>query len=228
MRPTVPGVYPWPYDGDWHAGNTALVVIDMQRDFCAPGGWVDQLGEGVDNTRRPIPTIARVLAAMRRHRFTVIHTREGHRPDLSDLNPNKQWRTRRHGLGIGDQGREGRILVRGEPGWRIVDDVAPLPGEVIVDKPGKGAFWATDLDQILRRQGVHNLVITGITTDCCVQSTMREADDRGYDCLLLEDGCAAVEQRNHDATIAILKAQGGRFGSVARADDLLHALEGHA
>ncbi len=221
----VPATYPWPFDGDLGVENTALLVIDMQVDFCAPGGWVDQLGESIDNTRRPIAVIARLLAAARRAGVTIVHTREGHRPDLGDLNPNKRWRTRGHGLGIGDSGACGRVLTRGEPGHAIVPELAPHPGEIVIDKPGKGSFHATDLDRVLRGLGIRNLVIAGVTTDCCVQSTMRDAADLGYDCLLVADATGAVEAENHAGTLAILGAHGGRWGAVAAASDVAAAID---
>ena len=214
----------WPHDGDLRRDNTALIVIDMQIDFCAPDGWVDQLGESIANTRRPIATIARLLCAARDAGLAIVHTREGHRPDLSDLNPNKRWRTRVHGLGVGDMGRSGRILTRGEPGHAIVPELRPLDGEIIVDKPGKGGFHATDLDPILRARNIRNLIIAGVTSDCCVQSTYRDAADLGYDCMLAEDATAAVESNNHDGSLAVLAAHGGRWGALAPTDAIIAAL----
>jgi nicotinamidase-related amidase len=186
--------YPWPFDGAFRASDTALVIIDMQTDFCGIGGYVDR-------------------------------TREGHRPDLADLPANKRWRSQRIGAGIGDPGPCGRILVRGEPGWEIIPELAPVAGEPIVDKPGKGSFCATDLELMLRTRGIRNLILTGITTDVCVHTTMREANDRGFECLLLEDCCGATDLGNHLAAVKMVKMQGGVFGAVATSAQVLAALE---
>jgi nicotinamidase-related amidase len=216
--------YSWPFNGGFSPASTALVLIDWQVDFCGPGGYVDRMGYDLSLTRAGLEPTARVLAAVRAWGGMVVHTREGHRPDLSDCPPNKLWRSKRIGAGIGDEGPAGRILVRGEPGWEIVPEVAPIEGETIIDKPGKGAFYATDLDLLLRTRGVTHVVLTGITTDVCVHTTMRDANDRGYECLLLTDCTGATDYSNYEAALKMVTMQGGVFGAIAPSGAFLDAI----
>ena len=204
-------------------GLTALVVIDMQRDFIEPGGFGEVLGNNVSTLLPAIEPVTRLLALFRKHGWPVIHTRESHLADLSDCPPAKRLRGEQ-GLRIGDDGPMGRILVRGEPGNAIVPPCAPLPGEIEIDKPGKGAFYQTDLKPVLDRLGVTHLVFCGVTTEVCVQTSMREANDRGYECLLVEEATESYFPEFKAATLAMIRAQGGIVGWTARLADVERAL----
>jgi nicotinamidase-related amidase len=210
--------YPFAFDAD-----VALVIIDMQRDFLEAGGFGAALGNDVAPLAAIVPTVRALLDACRARGVPVVHTMEGHRPDLADCPPAKRARGR-GALRIGDPGPMGRILVLGEPGNAIVDALAPAPGELVLAKPGKGAFHATDLDAQLRARGVRRLILTGVTTEVCVQTTMREANDRGYECLLVEDATESYFPAFKRATLEMVRAQGGIVGWTARAADVLRAL----
>ncbi len=206
--------YAWPYNGALRPDNTALIIIDMQTDFCGPGGYVDHMGYDLSLVRAPIEPIKRVVSAMRA-KGVPHHPHPGRPPpDLADLPANKRWRSQRINAGIGDAGPCGRILVRGEPGWDIIDELKPIEGETIIDKPERDSFCATDLELILNQKRIENIILTGITTDVCA-TPMREANDRGFECLLLEDCCGATDYGNHLAAIKMVKMQGGVFGSVS-------------
>ncbi len=219
----MPTVNAEPYEFEFEPKTSALVMIDFQRDFVDPGGFGEALGNDVSLLRKAVPPAERVLKAARQAGIFVLHTREGHRPDLADCPPAKKARGRLK-TGIGDKGPMGRILVRGEYGHDLVKELAPIPGEPVVDKPGKGAFYATDLDAILKNRGVRQLVVCGVTTEVCVQTTVREANDRGYDCLVLSDCVGSYFPEFQQAALKMIKAQGGIFGWVSDSGRFLNAL----
>jgi nicotinamidase-related amidase len=212
-----------PYAFEFEPRSCALVIIDMQRDFVDPGGFGEALGNDVSLLRKAIAPTQKVLEAARRGSMLVIHTREGHRPDLSDLPQSKKLRGKLKN-GIGDPGPMGRILVRGEYGHDIIDALKPAPGEPVIDKPGKGAFYATDLDAMLHNRGIRSLVVCGVTTEVCVNTSVREANDRGYDCLVLEDCVGSYFPAFQRAALDMIKAQGGIFGWVSDSRRFLEAL----
>lgn len=213
-----------PYEFEFDLEKTALLIIDMQRDFCAPKGFGEMLGNDISATRDIIPNVKDMLDKAREMNMTVIHTREGHRPDLSDCPKAKLKRSKKQGAGIGDVGPMGRILVRGEYGHDIVDELYPIEGEIIVDKPGKGAFYSTDLELILRTRNIESLIVCGVTTHVCVSTTIREANDRGFDCLLLSDCSAAFDKADHEATLKSIYQQGAIFGWVTDSQKVLDVL----
>ena len=209
-----------PYEFEFSPETCALLIIDMQRDFLEPGGFGEMLGNDVSKLRRTIEPNKKLLAAWRTKGLQVIHTREGHRPDLGCLPPAKKVRGRSPTT-IGDPGPMGRILVRGEAGHDIIPELYPHFGEAVIDKPGKGAFYATDLHAILMNRGIRQLIVTGVTTEVCVNTTVREANDRGYDCLVLEDCVGSYFPEFHEAGLNMIKAQGGIFGWVSHSEKLL-------
>jgi len=211
---------PYPFTA---ASNMALVVIDMQRDFLEPGGFGAALGNKVELLQAAVAPLRRLLDGFRKMKLPIIHTKEGHKPDLSDLPPAKHARGR-GSLRIGDKGPMGRILILGEPGNDFIPELAPLPGELVISKPGKGAFYATDLEPALKARGITRLLITGVTTEVCVQTTMREANDRGYDCLLVEDGTESYFPEFKKATLDMVRAQDGIVGWTTTTDAVLAAM----
>ncbi|HWF24136.1 MAG TPA: cysteine hydrolase [Solirubrobacteraceae bacterium] len=225
LSPATVAVPARPYAFSLDPATTALVIIDMQRDFLEPRGFGELLGNDVSLLARVVEPLALVLGAARAHGLMIIHTREGHRPDLADCPPSKLARGQLE-VGIGSPGPKGRILVRGEYGHDIVDELAPLPGEVVIDKPGKGSFYATDLELILRNAGIASLIVTGVTTEVCVHTTVREANDRGFECLVLADCVGSYFPEFHEVGLKMIAAQGGIFGWVAPSPDLLAALAG--
>ena len=219
----MPVIAALPYDYRFPAGKLALIVIDMQRDFAEEGGFGSVLGNDVRPIRAIVPTVRRLIEGFRVAGLPVIHTREGHRPDLSDCPPAK--RARGNGaLTIGDAGPMGRILIDGEPGNEILPELAPLPGETVIVKPGKGAFYATPLGDLLQQRGIGHLIFAGVTTEVCVQTTMREANDRGYECLLAEDATESYFPEFKKAAIDMIRAQGAIVGWTATVEQIAQAL----
>lgn len=212
-----------PYSFEFVPSKCALLIIDMQRDFLEPGGFGDMLGNDVSQLRRTIEPNQKLLAAWRSAGLQVLHTREGHRPDLADLPPAKKVRGKGSKT-IGDVGPMGRILVRGEAGHDIIPELYPLPSEPVIDKPGKGAFFATDLHAILQNLGIQQLVVTGVTTEVCVNTTVREANDRGYECLVPADCVGSYFPEFQEMGLKMIKAQGGIFGWVSDSDKIISAL----
>ncbi len=223
MNRVVASPYPYPLPAKDSRNRVALVIIDMQRDFVEPGGFGAALGNKVEHLQKIIPTVADLLRTFRELGLPVIHTREGHHPDLSDCPPTKRSRGNST-LRIGDPGPMGRILVFGEPGNDIVPALRPGAGELVIDKPGKGAFYATGLHEQLKARGITHLIFTGVTTEVCVQTSMREANDRGYECLLVEDGTESYFPDFKQATVRMIQSQGGIVGWVTKADQLTEAL----
>lgn len=211
-----------------HPANCALLLIDMQRDFCAPGGYAEQAGLDIQRLRAPIPAQRALLAAARSCGLLVVHTREGHRPDLSDMPDWKRRRAERSGAPIGQPGPMGRLLIRGEPGHDLIDELQPLDGEPVIDKPGYSAFAHTDLELLLRNRGVSCLLIAGVTTEVCVSSTLRAGIDLGFSCLTVSDACASPHPELHAAALEMIGVEGGIFGELCSSADLIRKLEAAA
>ena len=222
MSPAIIDAEPEPVAVD--PGRTAVIVIDMQRDFLEPGGFGETLGNDVSLLTAAVGPCQVLLAGARKHGLLIIHTREGHRPDLSDA-PRAKVERGAPSLRIGALGPMGRILVRGEPGHDIVPELYPQPGEPVIDKPGKGAFYATDLHSILMNRGIENLIVCGVTTEVCVHTTVREGNDRGYRCVVPGDCCASYIPEFHEVGLRMVKAQGGIFGWVSNSNAALAAIE---
>jgi nicotinamidase-related amidase len=220
----VEGIYSWPYDGPWQPSSAALIVVDMQRDFLDPDGWFAMTGGATAPLNAIVPAVARALEAARGAGLFIVFTVEAYRPDLFDLPANRLWRSERLGQPIGATGPLGRNLVQGTAGAAIVGPLAPCAGEPVAAKPGKSAFIGTDLDHLLRRRGVRNLIFAGITTDGAVQCSLRDANDRGYECLILEDATASDVPSHHADQIHTLSLAGGHYGSIATVDDVVRVL----
>jgi nicotinamidase-related amidase len=217
--------YDFPISGNFDLQKTALLIIDMQRDFCDLNGYMNTRGDDVSAARAIIPMICSVRSASRSMGIKVIYTREGHRPDLSDLPATKRLKTALSGAEIGAEGPLGRLLVRGEPGWDFVPELVPEHDEIVIDKPGTGAFHGTDLQHILMTAGIENLILTGVTTGVCVTSTAREAADRGFNVLVLSDCCAEPDKDNHDSAMRLLMIEGGYIATVGQASNFLRFMD---
>lgn len=215
----------YPASQDYTLNRAALLVIDMQRDFCASGGYAETAGLDIENLRKPIPQIRQLLKAARAQDMLVIHTREGHRSDLLDCPPTKQARSMQACAPIGSAGPMGKLLIRGEYGHDIIDELAPHAGEPVIDKPGYSAFHQTDLEVILRNQDIRQLIITGVTTEVCVQSTLREAVDKGFDCVTVSDACGSAYPELHQASLAMIAVEGGIFGKVVATETMLQLMQ---
>lgn len=216
--------YAFPVEGNFQPKRAALVVIDMQRDFCDPEGYMGRRGSDVGAAQALVPRIEALCATARSVGMRVIYTREGHAPDLGDLPASKRAKTRRAGAEIGSAGALGRLLVRGEEGWNIVPELAPQPGEAVIDKVGTGAFYATELEHRLRVQGIDQIILVGVTTGVCVSTTAREASDRGFHVLVLADCCAEPEPRMHEIALELLQVEGGYLAAVAQSATLMSAM----
>jgi len=221
--------YDWPHDGGMDLETIALVCVDWQTDFCKEGGYIDSMGIDLAGVARGIEPTKKLIKVFRDMNLKIIHTREGYRPDMTDCSKVRMWRSQKNGKGIGSDGPKGRILIRGEPGWEIIDDLKPnldrAGKETIIDKASKGAFGTTEIELILNNMGVRYLIFTGITTDVCVHTIIREACDKGFDTLLLEDCTGATEESNYKAALEMVRMQGGIFGSVTTSTKVLEALE---
>jgi len=216
--------FAFPHAGGVTTSNTALIIIDMQRDFCDPLGYVARKGYDLTSIQATIPHIAALLAECRRQAMLVVHTREGYAADLSDIPAYKLWRSRQNGDGVGAPGPLGRLLIRGEPGWEIIEALTPLAHEPVIDKAGTGSFFCSNLETLLRERGIEHLIITGVTTEVCVHTTVREAIDRGFNCLTVEDACGAVSEEKHARAIEMLVTETGIFGVVAPASTVIEAI----
>lgn len=222
----IPGdPYDFPIDGPLAPEKTALMIIDMQRDFCDPSGYMHTRGGDVGLARAIVPRIGVVRDACRSAGMMIIYTREGHRSNLADLPRNKRLKTALAGAEIGSEGPLGRLLIRGEHGWDFIDELQPSEAETVVDKAGTGSFHGTDLQGMLRIRGIENLIITGVTTGVCVNSTVREAADRGYNVLVLEDCCAEADPKTHQMAIELLKIEGGYLSTISDSAQLLSAMD---